>query len=312
MGGKQVKLFLVEGTPGGLTTAEITNWTGHLLTGPRSRLADLLTREEARRTGVYLLLGEDPEAVGGVRCYVGEADEIRIRLKEHHSARGKDFWDRAVIITSKDANLTKSHSRYLEARLIALATAAGRSHVENGTNPPVPGLPEADVSDMDYFIDQLKIVLPVLGVNVMRGRTTTSAAQPVAGPAAVVSPEFQLTVVKRGISARAMQIDGEFTVLQGSIGAGEVRTGSFSASTTSAYNAFRQLHHKLLEDGSLRRDGSQAAFTRDVVFSSPSTAGAIITGRSCNGRIAWVTEAGLTFGQWERQGLDDTQSTDIQ
>lgn len=47
MGGKQVKLFLVDGTPGGLTTAEITNWTGHVVIGPRSKLADLLARDEA-------------------------------------------------------------------------------------------------------------------------------------------------------------------------------------------------------------------------------------------------------------------------
>jgi hypothetical protein len=166
MAGKQVKLFLVEGTPGGLTTAEITNWTGHIVTGPRSRLAELLDRDEAKRTGVYLLLGDDPEAPAGVRCYIGEADEVRTRLKEHHSGRGKEFWDRVVVITSKDANLTKSHCRYLEAKLIALADAAGRSLLDNNTKPPPPMLPEADVSDMDYFIDQLKIVLPVLGVNV--------------------------------------------------------------------------------------------------------------------------------------------------
>jgi hypothetical protein len=55
--GKQIKLFLVDGTPGGLTTAEITNWTGHVFSARRSDLADLLKREEAQRTGVYLLLG---------------------------------------------------------------------------------------------------------------------------------------------------------------------------------------------------------------------------------------------------------------
>ncbi len=165
MAGKQVKLFLVDGTPGGITTAEITNWTGHVVSGPRSKLADLMTREETKRTGAYLLLGDHPTAVGETRCYIGEADEIRTRLKEHAGNRGKDFWNRVVIITSKDANLTKAHGRYLEARLISLAVAAGRSHVENGTNPPTPSLPEADVSDMDYFVDQLKIVLPVLGIN---------------------------------------------------------------------------------------------------------------------------------------------------
>ncbi len=141
MAGKQVKLFPVEGTPGGLTTAEITNWTGHIVTGPRSRLAELLDRDEAKRTGVYLLLGDDPEAPAGVRCYIGEADEVRTRLKEHHSVRGKEFWDRLVVITSKDANLTKSHCRYLEAKLIALADAAGRSLLDNSTKPPTPMLP---------------------------------------------------------------------------------------------------------------------------------------------------------------------------
>ena len=44
-------------------------------------------------------------------------------------------------------------------------------------------------------------------------------------------------------------------------------------------------------------------FTRDVVFSSPSTAGAIVTGRSCNGRTTWKTADGRTFGDWEQQGL---------
>ena len=30
MGGKQLRLFLVDGTPGGLTTAQIMNWTGQV------------------------------------------------------------------------------------------------------------------------------------------------------------------------------------------------------------------------------------------------------------------------------------------
>ena len=66
--GKQVKLFLVDGTPGGLTTAEITNWTGHVLSARRSDLSDLLEREEAQRTGVYLLLGDERSRSGIVSC----------------------------------------------------------------------------------------------------------------------------------------------------------------------------------------------------------------------------------------------------
>lgn len=66
--GKQIKVFLVDGTPGGLTAAEITNWTGHVLSARRSDLADLLKRDEAQRTGVYLLLGDDETTVGDARC----------------------------------------------------------------------------------------------------------------------------------------------------------------------------------------------------------------------------------------------------
>ncbi len=37
--GRSLLLFLVDGTPNGLLTAEIMNWTGHVLTGTRSKLA---------------------------------------------------------------------------------------------------------------------------------------------------------------------------------------------------------------------------------------------------------------------------------
>jgi len=42
--------------------------------------------------------------------------------------------------------------------------------------------------------------------------------------------------------------------------------------------------------------------TRDVVFSSPSLAGAVMIGRSCNGRISWVSDDG-NFGQWEARTI---------
>ena len=37
MGGKQIRLFLVDGTPGGLTTLEVGQWVGHLVSGPRNQ-----------------------------------------------------------------------------------------------------------------------------------------------------------------------------------------------------------------------------------------------------------------------------------
>jgi hypothetical protein len=45
--------------------------------------------------------------------------------------------------------------------------------------------------------------------------------------------------------------------------------------------------------------------SRDHVFSSPSTAGAIVVGRSCNGRKEWVSTDGQTFGVWEARDIPD-------
>jgi hypothetical protein len=153
--------------PGGLLTAEIMNWTGHVVAAPRSDLRMLLRRQETSRTGIYILLGDDPETLGGTLAYIGEGDDVSQRLAQHarlEGQGGKDFWDRAVVLTNKDANLTKAHARYLESRFITLARQAGRSRITNGTSPlPLP-LPEADVSDMEYFITQAKIILPVLSV----------------------------------------------------------------------------------------------------------------------------------------------------
>lgn len=297
MSGKQIKLFLVDGTPGGLTTAEITNWTGHVLRASRSDLADLLKRDEAQRTGVYMLLRDDEAAVGGTRCYIGEADIVAERLRKHQ--RDKEF-DRVVVVTSKDANLTKAHGRYLESRLITLATSAGRVSLENSTGPTVPALPEADASDMDYFISQLQIVLPVLGVNAIRVPLTKSATP---ASAATESPVFRLRQTKLGVDARAQQIDGEFTMLAGSLVVASWHGVGKADSTMKAYASYRAQHEQLVASGAIAVEGDKGRVTRNIVFASPSTAGAVALGRSCNGRREWISPEG-TFGEWESRGVE--------
>ncbi|WP_195166479.1 DUF4357 domain-containing protein [Mycobacteroides abscessus] len=302
MSGKQVKLYLVDGNPGGLTTAEISNRTCKVVSAPRSKLAELVARPEAKKTGAYLLTGDDPQAVGGSRLYIGETDVLAKRLRDHDVR--KDFWNRAVLIASADDNITKAHARYLESRLINIALLVGRCTVENSTTPEPPALPEADVAVMDEFIQELQIVLPVLGINLFRGRAAVEATAPTAEQQSRLSPIFHLNVPKAGITACAQEIDGEFTLLGGSTVASEVRASEkYAPSTASAYAAYEATHRKLREDGSIDVTRSPAVMTRDVPFSSPSTAGAIVTGRSCNGRQSWSTEDGTTYGSWERRGV---------
>ena len=303
--GKSIRLFLADGTPGGLLTAEIMNWTGHIIAAPRSDLAALLKRPETGRTGIYILVGDDPESVGGQMAYVGEGDDVSKRLYQHgrpEDQGGKDFWDRAIVITSKDTNLTKAHARYLESRFISLGLQANRARLTNSTAPEPIVLPEADVSDMEYFIEQARIVLPVLGINIFRSPNAVPP-QPAGSLAAndhVASPVFELRIRKQGILATAQEIDGEFTVLADSI-------ARLQWTGAGGHN-YRGLREKLEHDGTLvpSPDGLTMRFTRSQVFASPSAAAAVVTGRSANGRNEWVTVDGrLTYGDWQRQGVDD-------
>jgi hypothetical protein len=82
MAGVTIKLFLPKGDAQSLQTAELVNWTGKALAGPRSQLDDLLSREELTKSGVYILLGVDPDT-GKQAAYIGEAEVVRDRLKQH-------------------------------------------------------------------------------------------------------------------------------------------------------------------------------------------------------------------------------------
>ena len=56
--GKTIRLFLVDGTPNSLTTAELSNWTGIGIKVPRIKVREYNTRSEFRKPGVYILIGK--------------------------------------------------------------------------------------------------------------------------------------------------------------------------------------------------------------------------------------------------------------
>ena len=98
MSSATIKLFLPLGDAKSLRTAEISNWTGKAVAAPRTELDELLAREELDKAGVYILTGNDP-ASNIPRAYIGEAEVIRERLKQH---KAKEFWVSAIVFVSKD------------------------------------------------------------------------------------------------------------------------------------------------------------------------------------------------------------------
>lgn len=298
--GRSLRLFLVDGTPNGLLTAEIMNWTGHVLTGPRSKLAELVLRPECARTGVYFLVGPDPDNSLRSKVYIGESDDVAKRLKSHNrpeEAGGKDFWERVCLVTSKDQNLTKAHVKNLESLLISIAGSLGRAELVNGTAHEYVSLPESDRADMAFFLEQIRTVLPVLGFDFLRELTKPSAPA-VASTLVPVSrsPRFSLEVPRYRLSAQGQEIDGEFFVLKGS---------KARAEWVGTERGYQGLFKQLVDEGVLVADGGEhLTFSDDYAFSSPSAAAAVVCGRSANGRTTWVVEgSGETYAAWQDRQL---------
>ncbi len=299
--GRSIRLFLADGTPGGIITAEIMNWTGHVILAPRSRLADLIQRPEVGRTGIYILAGADPEEGLKPLVYVGETDNVGKRLVQHNKDNAKEFWERTCVVTSKDQNLTKAHARYLESRLIAIANGAGRAKLLNGTAPDHSQLPEGDLSDMEFFIEQLRIVLPVLGLELLKDQPRIeSAAIAPAGADQVIeaeSPIFELISKKHDIRAEAREMDGDFVVFANSQ-AQESWIGTAS-------HHYKELHRRLIEEGVLIPGAAgRLRFYRDYAFRSPSAASAVIVGRPDNGRTSWcVKGTKKSYAAWQEEQI---------
>ncbi len=287
--GKTIRLYLMDGTAAGPMVAEIINWSGQVILLPRPQLADLAKRPELLRTGVYLLVGPDQGGGGRQRVYVGEGDVVWERLKEHDKT--KEFWTVCVAITSKDENLTKAHGRYLEHRLCGMVAAAGRATADNGTSPSVKPLPEPDRADMEYFLEQVRLILPVLGFDFLRPPATQDSE---AGKSEPRSPKLILDEV--GIRAEAYEIDGLFVVLAGS---------TARAEATPSWDTYRDVRARLEQEQKLvLSETGKLRFVQDVEFTSPSAAASVIVGSNRNGRLAWCLEDGRTsYADWKEHLL---------
>jgi len=275
-----IKLFLVHGDPKRLRTAELSNWSGKAVAGPRSEFDGVLAREESLQAGVYILTGTDPET-GKPAIYVGEAECIKDRIKAHMS---KDFWNQIIYFVSKDENLTKSHIRYLEGRLIEQAFRAKRCVVTNGQNSGSK-LPESDREDMEVFLGKAYQLLPVLGVELL---------VQVSEKAGLGEKKHETLYCDiKNVKAQGHPVPNGFLVLMGSEAVNKERP------SVEKWPWPKNMRQKFLEDGVLINRGDKLEFTEDVEFSSPSAAAAVIHGGHANGLTAWKSAKGKTLKEME-------------
>jgi len=291
MAGRAIRIFLADGTPTGLRTVEIGLSTAKAVIASRTALSALGKRDESRRCGVYVLIGDDPAIPGRLSIYIGEGDDVFQRIVTHDKDNSKGDWDRVALFVSKDQNLTKAHVRYLEARLISIALAAKRATVTNKVEPNGGKLPEADEAEMEELLEHIRIMLSTSGVSSFEAPSTKLL------PVAPTQSAVALSMAGEGYSAKCEVKDDEFVVLAGSI----ART----AEAPSLGMSSRALRAELLSTGVLTKEASGLRFAQDFAFSSASGSAQLICGANVNGKVSWRLNDGRTYKDWQDSQIPD-------
>lgn len=275
MFGKTIKIFLIDGEPNGRLTCELSNWTGKAFRIPRNKIKISADRSELENTGIYILFGKSTDNNKDL-AYIGEGEEIYKRITQHIS--GKDFWNEVIVFISKDDNLNKAHIKYLENRLYETAKKVNRYDLVNSNIPTKPSISESDRAEMEEFAENIKLLTNTLGYNIFEElihENQTFEEQE--------KNTFYIRAT-RGANAKGQITNEGFVVLKGSEIADTV--------TTSLNQSIINFRQRLIDEQKIINTHNKLVFTEDYLFSSPSTAAAIVMGRSANGLTEWKLSDG--------------------
>ena len=273
--GKTVTTYLIDGDPKGTQYVFISNKICQMYVIPRSNLTILNERQELQTPAFYILLGED-EATKP-KAYIGETENFRERVKDHDSK--KAFWQKALLFISKDAAMTKADVQYLERQAIKLATDCAHFGVINEQSGTEISLSKYQIDIMEEFFDDVKLLASFIGCPIFEKQEMTKLKK----------GENLFHIKVRDCDAHAIynETDHSLRILKGSL---------LPQSTVPSYRDGEKRNAIIAAMSKPTKDGFWE-LQRDYVVNSPSTAASYCSGRSCNGWIHWINDAG--------QSLDD-------
>jgi len=287
--GKSIELFLVNGTADSIVTAELSNWNGKAIKIPRIEVAEC-KRDDITQAGIYFLFCKEDDGADSV--YIGEAENVKERLVQHirdyNSEKEKYYWNKAVIFIGRDLN--KALIRYLENRFVEIARSVNRYFVLTKNTYHNTVMKESQIAAMEEFIENVKILLGVLGFNVLESLDKPDKNDsPDKEKAEEVRLHLERTIKNVGkVEANGMRTAEGFVILKGS------RISPIDDDTIPV--TLKEMRRKSnIESGILKED---------ILLSSPSYAAMFVIGKSANGLTSWKTSDGRSLKDIENSEID--------
>jgi hypothetical protein len=243
------------------------NWSGRIVAGPRSEIEEILVLEEAKKPGVYFLIGENPETCNK-KVYIGQSTTPKNRIRQH--LRKKDFWTEVVLVVCMMGDYTEGHMKYLEGRLIEEAKKANRFEVENGPRSGSP-LSSGDKRTMEEFFKTIKESLPLVSEDFLTPEDV-----------GMMSDVFKLTI--KGLTAQGRATSGGgFIVFKNSQAVADERPSVIPIKKKFILDR----RDKLVNSGTLVRENGCFTFKEDTKFDSPTAAAEVIYAGTAQGPEVW-------------------------
>lgn len=284
--------YLINGNPEGISMSYVSNWTGQAIKIPRNAFFDTKEFQELNRPGVYYLIGNNSENPDETLIYIGEANHLYDRIIAHMRDDSKSFFELIIAFSSKDDNMTVSHTKYLEAKILAEVFEKSGYKLINKKDGNRISLPQMVKDEMDTYFDSMKILLPTLGIDLFKPVVKEQNQ-------CLTGKEEKLVLEVGGIKAHATLITNGLLVLQGSLMKPTV--------TPALAPTYLKIRNDLIEKGYVKQHTKGLEFLQDYEFTSPSQAGAVILGYSVNGRVFWKNSRGKTLKEIEEEKLNSPQ-----
>ena len=150
---QMIKVSLLDGNDFGPKIIKIYNWSGKAFYSPRANFNNILNNINYRyfdftMPGIYILKSDSTKDIFSEKIYIGQADVIKDRIKQHLANSDKDFSE-LIIFCGDDLHITSI--RYLESKLIKMAIDCNNAELDNGNNPNEPNIDLVEKVQMDYF-----------------------------------------------------------------------------------------------------------------------------------------------------------------
>ena len=292
--GRQLRLFLADGTSSGPRFYEIVNRTIQAIVIPATRIAEAMSGDwsEFQKPGVYLVHGTTE--AGAERLYIGKGENVAKRVQSHPDKLEFEVMS-LLLVTSKDQNLNGSQVGWLESSLITAAKEAKRVSLANIQNPETPQLGRPELATVSEFIEDLTLIAQTAGFDFFTPPKEKLKKAPREGGAQQgqegQSPEFTLTQPQKGITAKGFPSDDGFVVKAGS--------DAVAQPNDSFKGTYFDLRLELVDKGVLvPGDAAKLRFAVDYAFSASSPAAAVVVGNNYSGKANWKLPDGTTLGQY--------------